>query len=408
MKIGYACIPLGVNYKTNRRFILKNFTVDKFLETTRSNLLDLNKILKYNLNNGIYLFRISSDIIPFGSHDINTIDWIKTFKDELLEIEKFIKNNSIRVSMHPGQYTVLNSPDQQTVKKSIKDIEYHCAFLDSLNVDYSSKIILHVGGVYNNKGESLKRFKQNYKLLSSSSKKRLVIENDERSYNISDVLQLSDSIGIPVVFDNLHHQLNPSLSTNLNEILHKVSKTWANVDGRIKLHYSDMAQNKKVGAHSDFVNSSNFIKFYNEVLSFSPDIMLEVKDKDLSAIKCINCIHPHNVNINQIWDKYKFTVLERSETIYIDCMKLVDNGNVLELYELIDQALGLPVNKASQINSLNLIICYLEDTILFKEKVQLLTLIDKGDVTKAKNSLHRLSAKYNNSSLLNSYYFIYN
>ncbi|QUH27002.1 UV DNA damage repair endonuclease UvsE [Serpentinicella alkaliphila] len=407
MKIGYACISLGVNYKTNRRFILKNFTVDKFLETSRSNLLDLNKILKYNIDNRIYLFRISSDIIPFGSHEINTINWTKAFKDELLEIEKFIKNNSIRVSMHPGQYTVLNSPDQQTVIKSIKDIEYHCTFLDSLNVDYSCKIIIHVGGVYNNKQESLMRFKQNFKLLSSSSKKRLVIENDERSYNISDVLQLSDSIGIPVIFDNLHHNLNPSLSTNLTEILHKVSKTWSNLDGSMKLHYSDMAQNKKVGAHSDFVDTSNFIKFYNEVLSFSPDIMLEVKDKDLSAIKCINCVNSNFVDINKIWNKYKFTVLERSQSVYSNCIMVVDNGEVLKLYELIDEALALPVKKESLINALNLIDCYLEDVIMYKEKVLLKTLIAKGDFSKAKTLLHRLSAKYNISGLLNSYYFIY-
>jgi len=98
------------------------------------------------------------------------------------------RNPNIRGSMHPGQYTVLNSPNEEVVEKSIMDLEYHCKFLDSLGVDYSNKIILHVGGVYGDKISAMERFKHNFNRLSNSLKKRLVIENDDKSYTIEDVL----------------------------------------------------------------------------------------------------------------------------------------------------------------------------------------------------------------------------
>src|SRR3712207_550835 len=214
MKIGYACIPMTMNYGTNRGFILKNFNHERFYNCVKENLEDLYKILEENIKNHIYFFRISSDIIPFASHKINDIKWWKIFKNELDYIGRYIKYNNIRVSMHAGHYTVLNSPSQEVVVKSIADIEYHAKLLDSLGLDYTHKIVLHIGGVYNSKSEAINRFKNNFKKLSSSAKKRLILENDEKMYSIEDVLNLCNDINIPAVFDNLHHKFNPSLDNN--------------------------------------------------------------------------------------------------------------------------------------------------------------------------------------------------
>ena len=205
MKIGYACTPITTNARTNRRILLKDFSKDKFFSITKQNLDDLQKILEWNIKNNIYLFRIGSDIIPLGSHEINNISWQKGFKDNLETIGTFINNNNIRVSMHPGQYTVINTPKEDVLYKSIKDIEYHCEFLDSLKVDYKNKIILHIGGVYGDKKLAKENFLKGFKKLSDSSKKRLVIENDERNFSLDDVLDISSKLNIPVIFDNLHN-----------------------------------------------------------------------------------------------------------------------------------------------------------------------------------------------------------
>lgn len=407
MRIGYACIPLGVLYSTNRRFNLKYFTKERFLETVDANLSDLMKILEYNVENRIHLFRISSDIIPFGSHEINHVPWDSIFKTQLLAIGNYIRDKNIRVSMHPGQYTVLNSPNTDIVERAIKDIEYHCLFLDSLGVNYHSKIVLHVGGVYDSKADALKRFEVNFNKLSESARKRLVIENDERSYTIEDVLYLAEQIGTPVIFDNLHHELNPSLSTSLENILEKVYKTWSPIDGPMKLHYSEKNYYKKSGAHSDFVNSQNFMKFYKTVSKFSSDIMLEVKDKDLSVIKCIHYTHPKDADINKVWINHIFTVMERSTSLYDNCNEAFVNDNIQDLYSSIDAALALPISEANQTSTLENISYYLKDQIVIKDQEKLFTLLKNHENLKAKRLIYRLAVKHQIDFLLNTYFFIY-
>ena len=293
------------------------------------------------------MFRISSDIIPFGSHSINDIDWWNLFKDELNLCEKYAKENNIRLSMHPGQYTVLNSPSENIVLNSIRDIEYHTKFLDSLNLDYTNKIILHVGGVYGDKKSAMKRFQDNFKRLSDSAKKRLTIENDERNYNIEEVLYIANNINIPVIFDNLHYHLNKETVKleSIEKILENVKSTWSSNDGNMKLHYSDQSTNKKLGAHSNFVYTKNFLNYYKKTKKINPDIMIEVKDKEISAIKCIHCTNKnidfkkeHNFLCRE-WSKYKYTLMEKNYKSYKECSKIV-NSNLenkrINFYKFID------------------------------------------------------------------------
>lgn len=285
--IGYACITLGIKdkYRTCR---LGNASVSNLTEIVAHNLKLLNKVIDYNISNNILMFRISSDIIPFGSIPHISIDYRTIFKKELDEIGLKIKKNNIRVSMHPGQYTVINSNNEDVVKKSILDLKYHTNFLNLLNTDSSSKIILHIGGVYGDKEEAIKRFILNYNKLDLDIKKRLVIENDDKSYNIFDVLKISSIINIPVVYDNLHNKIN---SYNNNTDLYWIelcNKTWKLEDGNQKIHYSQQDISKRSGSHSESIDLDIFNEFYQTIKNLNIDIMLEVKDKDLSAIKCIN------------------------------------------------------------------------------------------------------------------------
>lgn len=210
MNIGYACLTIGVPYTNYKSCMLKNANEENLLQLISYNLNSLENVIDYNIKNNIKLFRISSDIIPFGSNPINNIKWWQVFSYKLSNIGKKIKNSGMRVSMHPGQYTVLNSPKEEVAKKAIEDLNYHAKFLESLSMGIDGKIVLHIGGVYNDKNESIKRFIKNYNSLDNLVKQRLVIENDDKSYNINDVLEIAESINVPVVFDNLHNQVNPS------------------------------------------------------------------------------------------------------------------------------------------------------------------------------------------------------
>ena len=411
MKIGYACVPLTIDARTSRRLIIKNFNYDNFFVITKANLTDLRLILEHNIKNNIFMFRISSDIIPLGSHEINDIQWQEIFKYELEDTGKFIRENNIRVSMHPGQYTVLNSNSEEVVAKSIKDIEYHTLFLDSLKVDFTNKIVLHIGGVYGDKESAIERFILNFKRLSPQAQKRLIIENDDKSYTVKDVLSISKVLDIPVVFDNLHHLLNSETSENLESILKEVALTWKELDGPMKLHYSDSSGSKRAGAHSKFVFTKNFIPYLNEVKDFDPDIMLEVKDKDISAIKCIQFtskvqkIH----TLYDMWAKYKYLVMEKDYKLYKQCSNMVKSKCTLTVfYEFIDEVLSLPLNEKNFINTAYHIWGYFKNVATPSERKKFDFYINNKELNeKFKQFLKKLACKYNVEYLLNSYYFLY-
>ncbi|MBO3318026.1 UV DNA damage repair endonuclease UvsE [Clostridium perfringens] len=397
MKIGYACTPITTNARTNRRILLKDFSKDKFLSITKQNLDDLQKILEWNIKNNIYLFRIGSDIIPLGSHEINNISWQKEFKYELETIGTFIKNNKIRVSMHPGQYTVINTPKEDVLYKSIKDIEYHCEFLDSLNVDYKNKIILHIGGVYGDKKLAKENFLKGFKKLSDSSKKRLVIENDERNFSLDDVLDISSKLNIPVIFDNLHNICYGDNSYSLKEIYSLIIKTWnKELDGNMKVHYSEQDIFKKKGSHSPSISINSFLEYYEEVKEFSPDIMLEVKDKDVSAIKCINSLKEINKTLNskayrEEIENYKLLLLQYDK----DFQKNLNSFSkgLIEFYNYLDNLLLSPKDIIGFKYSLELAFNILKDHISNRESLYFKKLINEKEYEKAKVYLTKLVKK---------------
>ncbi|MFT5871628.1 MAG: UV DNA damage endonuclease [Clostridium sp.] len=414
MKIGYACIPLTTNARTNRRLTLKNFSENMFLEILEQNLIDLRAILANNEKYNIKLFRISSDIVPLGSHSINEIQWHKYFKNELNEIGEYIKKCGMRVSMHPGQYTVLNAEKEEIVAKAIIDLEYHARFLDSLGIDSSNKIILHIGGGYGDKSSAINRFIENFNRLSPSVKDRLVIENDGKIFNIDNVLFVSKQINIPVIFDNLHHQCNHEMEVPIKEIMKEVAKTWQEKDGSIKVHYSQQNLHKQIGAHSNTILIKSFLEYYEEVKEFNIDIMLEVKDKDISAIKCnliidnINNKSKSNV-IEKQWAKYKYVLMERNYKYYKECSKLVkENCTIEEFYKYTDGIINFDVENGSFINTAEHVWGYVKDYASDREQMHFKKLIlDIEHKEKVKIYLRKLCDKYNAEYILKSYYFYY-
>ena len=333
MAIGYACLNIG-NYDTKIQTLrLNKATKETIIDVSKLNLKALIKILEYNQENDIKLFRISSDIIPLASHEVNKVKWWEVLKPELDYIGNMIRENGIRVSMHPGQYTVINSNDENVVNRSIKDLIYHQKFLDSLGVGDECKIILHVGGKYGDKETAINRFVYNYNNLESDVKKRLVIENDDKTFNASDVLRIHNEIGVPVVFDVLHDKVNPSSEKyDTYEWIEILKKTWKKTDGKQKIHYSESKNEKEKRSHSDYINSDSFLKFYNNLNDKDVDIMLEVKDKNLSAVKCKN-LTDNSLKIGDLereWSKYKYYVLSKNSNIYNEIRnQLKDKENLI-------------------------------------------------------------------------------
>lgn len=417
MSIGYACLTIGVLNTDLKSCILKNASEKKLLELIEYNLKSLENIIDYNIRNNIKLFRISSDIIPFGSSSVNNLKWWDIFEAKLLKIGYKIKTSGMRVSMHPGQYTVLNSPRTEVVENAIKDLNYHTKVLDCLGVGSEHKIVLHIGGIYNNKKEAIDRFIKNYGRLDKIVKNRLVIENDDKSYNIHDVLEIGSKINIPVIFDNLHNEINP-IDKEKDDLflINQCGKTWTKKDGNQKIHYSQQNPNKKMGSHSETISINRFMKFYNSLEKDKIDIMLEVKDKNLSALKCINSTSDYKriKDLELEWSRYKYLVLEKSPEEYVKIRKLLRDKKeypVIDFYNLIESALQKESNVGNSINAAQHVWGYFKDIANEKEKKQFLKNIDeflRGNISikTIKNNLWKMAIKYDRDYLINSYYFI--
>jgi len=282
--LGYACINVSLDKTTNKTFRLSSLTKEKYLETVRYNLKSLEEVIKWNAEHEIFFFFIGSEIIPFASHNEFSFDWENDFKNEFTVLGKLGRKYNMRFSMHPGQYSVLNSPDEKVVENAVRDIEYHSEILELISPE-TGRIVLHVGGVYGDKTAAKKRFIENLSKLSKKAQSMLILENDDRSYNISDVLEICRKIKIPAVFDILHHDCNPA-EDDLKALLNKVVETWG--DSVPKFHISSR-KGEKGCPHTDYIEPQDFIRF-KKLLDSVPiekeyDIMIEAKMKDKAVLK---------------------------------------------------------------------------------------------------------------------------
>jgi UV DNA damage endonuclease len=272
---------------------LKSYSEERLIETVENNLNCLEKMLKYNIKKNLYFFRISSDLIPFASHPICKFNWMKYFKHKFEYLGDIILRNKIRISMHPDQFIVINSKNNEVVKRSISELEYHAKVLDLMGLNNDAKIQLHIGGAYDNKKESIDRFIDVYKKLDYYIKSRLVIENDDHIYTLKDCLYLSKKIRIPILFDYFHHTIynnNEKLIDCFNEIF----DTWSENDGIPMIDYSSQKAGYKAGTHADNIDIIDFKNFIKLSKPFNFDIMLEIKDKEKSALMALDIIKNDN------------------------------------------------------------------------------------------------------------------
>lgn len=286
MRIGYPCINRSLSCRGDRTFRLNSYSPRRLIETVRNNLDCLQKILQFNADNQVLFFRITSDLIPFASHLICTFRWQKFFIGQFREIGKLIKAHRMRISMHPDQFTLINSIDAGIFQRSAEELKYHAEVLDLMGLDLTAKIQIHGGGVYGDRERSLERFVQRYSQLSKKVRRRLVIENDDRNYTLKDCLWIHKETGVPVLFDVFHHRVNSSGET-LREAFEQFPRTWRGEDGTPMVDYSSQKTGERRGAHAESLDVRDFRRFLLETRPRDFDIMLEIKDKERSALKAI-------------------------------------------------------------------------------------------------------------------------
>ena len=290
MNLGYACINTALsanNVMTNRTMRRKTFDakgLEYVSELSLQNVEDLKTIVEWNNFKGIKLFRLSSQIFPwmeeYRFEDLKDFGKIKSL---MVEIGQIATKAGQRLTMHPGPYHCLASPSLNVVERTIKGLDKHAEQFDMMGFEPSNynKINIHIGGAYGDKEAALDRFCMNFHLLAESTRKRLVVENDDspNEFSVKDLYEgIYKKIGIPVTFDYFHHKFNTGGLTE-EEALKLASKTWP--EGITQCcHYSESRRKEKLDesirpqAHSDIIYDS--INTYG----LNPDIVIEAKLKE--------------------------------------------------------------------------------------------------------------------------------
>lgn len=289
MRIGYPCINRTIDCTASSTFRLKSYTENRIKQTVKNNLDCLRRILHFNLEHKLLFFRISSDLVPFASHPINRFKWQRYFQEDFEEIGKFINKNRMRISMHPDQFTLINSLKDEIFERSKNELKYHAEILDLMRLDNSAKIQIHVGGAYGDKKKSIERFVSRFNDLDDFIVRRIVVENDDTLFDLKDCLKINAQVQIPILFDVFHHKLNSSESLTTAESFQLTARTWNKKrDGVPMVDYSSQEPNGSPRQHSETIDVADFDLFLKETETLDFDIMLEIKDKEKSAIKAIN------------------------------------------------------------------------------------------------------------------------
>lgn len=292
--MGYCCICLSLEKEgitTNRGMVKKTFLKEGLVyvsELALKNTCDLIRIIQFNSENQIKMYRISSDMFPWMSeYEIDDLPDIKKIINNLQEAGKIAKESGQRLSFHPSHFCVIGSLNPDVVTKSIKELRQHSEIMDKMGLERSYKypLNIHINTTKPSKEESSERFINEFKKLPDGVKARLVLENDDKKsqFTPTDLYTLIyKRIGVPITFDFLHHKCNPD-SLSEFEALELCLSTWPENIPALT-HFSDSRKiyedvNVKEVAHSDWIWSE--IKTYGKVF----DIELEVKMKDLALLK---------------------------------------------------------------------------------------------------------------------------
>ena len=288
-QIGYCCLNLSTPFNPNRGMIKRTFQAKGIAYASQlalQNVKDLCKIISWNNQNDIKVYRMSSAMFPWMSeYDIKDLPDYEQICKLLKGAGQLAMKHNQRLGFHPGPFNQLASKNPSVVEKTIKELNQHSEIMDIMELPAShyAHINIHIGAAFGDKEASMQRWCNQFKNLNENTKKRLVVEVDDKPnmYHTQDLYDgVYKKIGVPITFDYLHHYCNPGKLSEQEAIDICVS-TW-----QVKpcFHYSSSKQLNedkaaKLLAHADYV--------YEEICDYGHDIDIEIeaKHKELAVLK---------------------------------------------------------------------------------------------------------------------------
>ena len=314
VRLGYVAISnvLGkkvttsstVTFANYKKIVSEEKRIEKLKTVALSNLDALTQLIKYNIENEIHFYRISSALIPLVTHpEVGYFGHREIFKKDFEYIGKLIRESNMRVDTHPDEFNVINSTNPKVVENCIINLTKQLEWFEDMNYK-DGKMVIHVGGATGGKEAALKRFVTNFNTFPSNIKNTLIIENDDKTYTAKETLELCKTINVPMVLDIHHHNCN-NTGDDIKDILEDIINTWNNEKLPPKMHFSSPKDRDLEGKvdrkHADFIDPIDFINFLEVLKIFDKDvdIMLECKEKDIALFKLVEDIQ--EIKKEYIW-----------------------------------------------------------------------------------------------------------
>jgi UV DNA damage endonuclease len=239
--------------------------------------------LQFCADHGIGCFRVNSQILPLKTHptcgyEVEELpdgdEIVRRFK----ACGRFVKKNKLRTCFHPDQFVVLNSQKPDIVDSSIRELEYQAEVAEWIGANV---VNIHGGGAYGDKQKALADFARNLDRLSSRTRKRLTVENDDKIFTPADLLPICKATGVPLVYDVHHHRCNPD-NLSVEQATKKAMATW---DREPMFHLSSPLEGwdgPKPERHHDFIDVKDFPDCWRRR---TITVEVEAKAKEAAVLK---------------------------------------------------------------------------------------------------------------------------
>lgn len=263
----------------------------------------LRDILEYLNQQDIRFYRLAGQLAPYATHPTLSQfhHQIAECSTELAVVGDLARNYRIRLTLHPGHFIQLSSPDAERVARSQWELASQAMLLDAMGLGPDAVIVIHVGGRYEDRAAARTRFVNAFTALPEAVRARLALENDDRLYDLTDTLWIHRRTEIRLVLDTLHHRCVDRQRIPQAEALALALATWPAAQ-RPKIHVSssrtELRHLRRNGQwhpqaplpnqHSDFINPFEVIDLLRsaQAAGLRPfDIMLEAKAKDLALLR---------------------------------------------------------------------------------------------------------------------------
>lgn len=293
VRLGYVALSLEVKDSSpNKTITWKNlqkvnpqYYISKLRLLSKENLKNQLRLLRYNLGEKIMVYRFTSKLIPLATHEAAAgWDFAKDLAEEFAEIGEFARKHDMRISFHPDHFVNLNSPKADIVEKSIQDLNYHLQQSLAMGMDERMKFNIHLGGAYQDKGKSIQRLIDNFRLVPEEIQKRLTFENDDKTFTAQETLEACQALGTPMVLDIHHHRCNHE-QQDISSLLPAIFASWKDTGLPPKIHVSSPRGTESPAAmrsHADFVDLHDLLPFLHMAKQHTDalDVMVEAKNKD--------------------------------------------------------------------------------------------------------------------------------